>query len=103
MTTSVTSATQIHPMGDRVVIRPTDEPEVSAGGIILPDTARERQQEGEVVAAGPGRVLSNGKRLEMELSVGDKVVYSRFAGTEVTVDGEDLLIMASGEVLAKVS
>ena len=90
-------------MGDRVVIRPTDEPEVSAGGIILPDTAKERQQQGEVVAAGPGRVLNNGKRLEMELQAGDKVIYSRFAGTEVTVDGEELLIMTSGEVLAKIT
>ena len=103
MTTSATSATQIQPMGDRVVVRPTDEPEVSAGGIILPDTARERPQEGEVIAAGPGRVLSSGTRVEMELKVGDRVVYSKFAGTEVTIDGEDLLIMTSGDVLAKVS
>ena len=103
MTTSVTSATQIHPMGDRVVIRPTDEPDVSAGGIILPDTAKERPQEGEVVAAGPGRTLDNGKRLDMELKVGDKVVYSKYAGTEVSVEGKDLLIMAAGDVLAKIS
>ncbi|PKB79724.1 MAG: co-chaperone GroES [SAR202 cluster bacterium Io17-Chloro-G9] len=103
MTTSVTSATQIHPMGDRVVIRPTDEADVSAGGIILPDTAKERPQEGEVVAAGPGRRLDNGKLLEMELKVGDKVVYSKFAGTEVSVEDKDLLIMAAGDVLAKIS
>ena len=103
MTTSVTSATQIHPMGDRVVIRPSEEPDVSAGGIILPDTAKERPQEGEVVAAGPGRHLDSGKRVEMELKAGDKVVYSKYAGTEVSVDGEDLLIMAAGDVLAKIS
>ena len=103
MTTNVTSATQIHPMGDRVVIRPTEEPEVSAGGIILPDTAKERPQEGEVVAAGPGRYLNNGQRLEMDLKVGDKVIYSKFAGSEVPVDGEELLIMTAGDVLAKVS
>ena len=103
MTTSVTSATQIHPMGDRVVIRPSEEPDVSAGGIILPDTAKERPQEGEVVAAGPGRHLDSGKRVELELKAGDKVVYSKYAGTEVSVDGEDLLIMAAGDVLAKIS
>ena len=103
MTTSVTSATQIHPMGDRVVIRPSEEPDVSAGGIILPDTAKERPQEGEVVAAGPGRHLDSGKRVEMELKAGDKVVYSKYAGTGVSVDGEDLLIMAAGDVLAKIS
>lgn len=103
MTTSVTSTDQIHPMGDRVVIRPDDQPEVSSGGIIIPDTAKERPQEGEVVAAGPGRHLQNGKLLEMELKVGDKVVYSKYAGTEVTVDGKDLLIMAAGDILVKLS
>jgi len=103
MTTSVTSSDQIHPMGDRVVIRPDEQPEVSTGGIYLPDTAKERPQEGEVVAAGPGRHLDNGKLLDMELKVGDKVVYSKYAGTEVTVDGKDLLIMAAGDILVKLS
>ena len=103
MTTSVNTVTQIHPMGDRVVIRPVDEPDVSSGGIILPDTAKERPQEGEVLAAGPGRVLNSGKRVEMELKPGDKVIYSKYAGTEVSVEDEELLIMNSGDILAKIS
>ena len=103
MTTSVNTVTQIHPMGDRVVIRPIDEPGISAGGIILPDTAKERPQEGEVLAAGPGRVLNSGTRVEMELKPGDKVIYSKYAGTEVSVEDEELLIMNSGDILAKIS
>ena len=103
MTTSITSVTQLSPMADRVVIRPIDESKVSKGGIILPDTVQERPQEGEVVAAGPGRRLDNGKLLEMDLKTGDKVIYSKFAGTEFTVDGKDVLIMAAGDVLAKIS
>ena len=103
MTTSVNTVTQIHPMGDRVVIRPIDEPGISAGGIILPDTAKERPQEGEVLAAGPGRVLNSGKRVEMELKPGDKVIYSKYAGTEVSVEDEELLIMNSGDILARIS
>lgn len=103
MTTSITSLTQLSPMSDRVVIRPIDEAKVTKGGIILPDTVQERPLEGEVVAAGPGRRLDNGKMLEMDLKTGDKVIYSRYAGTEFTVEGEDVLIMAAGDVLAKIS
>jgi len=103
MTTNVTSVSQLTPMSDRVVVRPTDEAKVTRGGIILPDTVQERPQEGEVVAAGIGRRLNNGKRLEMDLKVGDKVIYSKYAGTEITVDGEDMLIMAAGDVLATIS
>ena len=103
MTTSITSVTQLSPMSDRVVIRPIDEDKVTKGGIILPDTVQERPLEGEVVAAGPGRRLDNGKLLEMDLKTGDKVIYSKYAGTEFTVDGEDVLIMAAGDVLAKIS
>ena len=103
MTTSITSMTQLNPMSDRVVIRPIDESKVTKGGIILPDTVQERPLEGEVVAAGPGRRLDNGKLLEMDLKTGDKVIYSKFAGTEITVEGEDVLIMAAGDVLAKIS
>ena len=103
MTTSITSVKQLSPISDRVVIRPVEEAKVTKGGIILPDTAQERPLEGEVVAAGPGRRLDNGKLLEMDLKTGDKVIYSKFSGTEFTVDGEDLLIMAAGDVLAKIS
>ena len=103
MTTSITSVNQLSPMSDRVVIRPMDDAKVTKGGIILPDTAQERPLEGEVVAAGPGRRLDNGKLLDMDLKTGDKVIYSKFAGTEFTVDGEDVLIMAASDVLAKIS
>ena len=102
MTTNVTSVSQLNPMSDRVVVRPTDEAKVTRGGIILPDTVQERPQEGEVVAAGLGRRLNNGKRLAMDLKVGDKVIYSKYAGTEITVGGEDMLIMAAGDVLATI-
>ena len=94
---------QLSPMSDRVVIRPTEEAKVTPGGIILPDTVQERPQEGEVVAAGPGRRIESGKLLDMDLKTGDKVIYSKYAGTEITVDGEDMLIMAAGDVLAKIS
>ena len=103
MTTSIKSVTQIHPMSDRVVIRPTKQEEMTKGGIVLPDTVQERPQEGEVVAIGPGRVLDNGIRLEMEIKKGDKVIYSKYAGTEIEVEDEELLVLGSNEILAKVS
>ena len=103
MTTSIKSATQIQPMGDRVVIRPTEQEETTKGGIFLPDTARERPQEGEIVAAGPGRYMQNGKRLEMELKIGDKVIYSKYSGTEIQAEDEELLVMNSNDILVKIS
>ena len=103
MTTSIKSATQIKPLADRIVVRPNEQEETTKGGIFLPDTARDRPQEGEVVAAGPGRYLSNGKRQDMELKVGDKVIYSKYGGTEIAAEDEELLVMNSNDVLAKVS
>ncbi len=103
MTTSVKSATQIKPMADRVVVRPSGQEETTKGGIYLPDTAQERPQEGEVLAVGPGRYLPSGKRLEMELQVGDKVIYSKYAGTEINVEDEELLVLGSSDILAKIS
>ena len=103
MTTAIKSAAQIKPMADRIVIRPTEKEETTKGGIFLPDTARERPQEGEVVAVGPGRYLNNGKRAEMELKAGDKVIYSKYAGTEIEVEDEELLVLGSNDVLAKIS
>ena len=103
MTTTITSATQILPMGDRVVVRPTKREETTKSGIVLPDTVRERPQEGEVVAVGPGRYLDHGKRLDMELKVGDKVIYSKYAGTEIKVEDEEVLVLGVNDVLAKIS
>ena len=103
MTTSVKSVTQIKPMSDRVVIRPTEREDTTKSGIFLPDTAKERPQEGEVVAVGPGRYLDSGKRLDMELRVGDRVIYSKYAGSEIQVEDEELLVLGANDVLAKIS
>ena len=101
MTTTKTSTT-IKPMSDRILIRPTEQEETTQSGIFIPDTARERPQEGEVVAVGPGRYLDNGKRLEMELKVGDKIIYSKYSGSEIEADDGDLLLMGSNDVLSKI-
>ena len=103
MTTSAKSATDLNPMSDRVVIRPSELESVTAVGIFLPDTAQERPQQGEVVATGPGRVLSNGKRIDMEVKPGDTVIYSKYAGTEIAVEAEDLLVKGSNDILAILS
>jgi chaperonin GroES len=90
-------------MADRVLIRPTKQEETTKSGIVLPDTVQERPQEGEVVAVGPGRVLNNGSRQEMELKKGDKVIYSKYAGTEIQAEDEELLVLGSNDILAKIS
>ena len=102
MTISTKSSTSIKPMSDRILIRPTEQEETTASGIILPETAKERPQEGEVLAVGPGRYLDNGKRLEMELKAGDKVIYSKYAGTEIEADDGELLLLGSNDVLSKI-
>ncbi len=101
MGTRVTSATQLQPLGDRVVVRPIEKEEVSKGGIILPDTAKEKPQEGEVIAVGPGRLGDDGKRLAIDMKVGDRVIYAKYAGTEVEVGDEKLLIMHESDIMAK--
>ena len=94
-------ARSFQPLGDRVVIKPLDEEEVTKSGLVLPDTAREKPQEGEVVAVGPGRVSDDGTRIKMEIKKGDKVVYSKYAGTEYKEDDEDYLIVRESDILAK--
>ena len=94
-------ATKMKPLGDRVVVRPISEEEVTKGGIILPDTAKERPQRGDVIAVGPGRLDENGKRIAMEVKKGDKVIYAKYAGTEVKEDDEELLVLREGDILAK--
>jgi len=93
---------KLTPLGDRVVIKALDKEEVSVGGIIIPDTAKERPQEGEVIAVGPGRMTDDGKRLALDISAGDKVIFSKYAGTEVKIDNEDYLIVRESDVLAKI-
>jgi len=90
-------------LGDRVVIKPTPKEEVSKGGIVLPDTAKEKPQEGKIIAVGPGRLTEEGNRIAMEVKKGDKVIYSKYAGTEFKLDGEELIIMREGDILAKTS
>lgn len=89
----------LKPLGDRVVVRPLDREEKTASGIVLPDTAKEKPQEGEIVAAGPGR-FEDGQRVALDVKVGDKVIYSKYAGTEVKVDNEDLLVLRESDILA---
>lgn len=96
-------AIKLQPLGDRVVVKPLEEEEVSKGGIILPDTAKERPQRGEVIAVGPGRLDEDGKRIALEVKKGDKVVYAKYAGTEIKEDEEDFLILRESDILAKFS
>ena len=92
---------KIEPLGDRVVIEPTAKEEVSKGGIVLPDTAQEKPQEGKILAVGPGRMTEDGKRIAMDVKKGDKVIYSKYAGTEFKLDSEELVIMRESDILAK--
>ncbi len=94
------SAVNIKPLADRVVVKPLDESEEMRGGLYIPDTAKEKPQQGEIMAVGPGRVSDEGKQIKMELSKGDKVLYGKYSGTEVTVGGEQYLILRESDVLA---
>jgi chaperonin GroES len=92
---------KLRPLEDRVVVKRIEEQEeVQRGGIIIPDTAKERPQEGEVIAVGPGRMTENGTRIPMEVKVGDKVVFAKYAGTEVRLDDEEYLVMRESDILA---
>ncbi len=90
----------LKPLGDRVIVKPMEAEEKTKGGIILPDTAKEKPIEGTVVAAGPGKVSEDGKAIKMEVKVGDKVLYGKYSGTEVTVEGEEYLIMRESDIFA---
>ncbi|NLG63542.1 MAG: co-chaperone GroES [Candidatus Cloacimonetes bacterium] len=94
------AATQIQPLADRVVVKPLEETEQMRGGLYIPDTAKEKPQQGEVVAVGPGKVGDDGKRIAPEVKVGDKVLYGKYSGTEVTVGDDQYLILRESDVLA---
>jgi len=96
-------AVKLQPLADRVVVRPTEKEEVTKGGIVLPDTAKEKPQEGKVIAVGPGKLSEDGKRIAMEVKVGDKVLYAKYGGTEVKIDDEELIILRESDILAKKS
>ena len=94
------TAVKLKPLGDKVVVRPTQREETTKSGIVLPDTAKEKPQEGTVVAAGPGRVLEDGTRVPLDVKVGDSVLYAKYAGTEYRIDEEDHLILKESDILA---
>mgnify|MGYP001483487371 FL=1 len=91
---------EVKPLADRVVVQPLDESEQMRGGLYIPDTAKEKPSQGEVVAVGPGKISDEGARLEMDVSVGDKVLYGKYSGTDVTLDGEEYLILRESDILA---
>ena len=90
----------LKPIGDKVIVKPKAEEEKTSGGIILPDTAKEKPQEGTVIAVGPGSVLENGERKPMSVKEGDNVIYSKYGGTEITVDGEEYMILDEESIYA---
>jgi chaperonin GroES len=100
MATASKTKVNIQPMADRVVVEPLEETEEMRGGLYIPDTAKEKPQQGKIVAVGPGRLNDDGERIPMEVTEGDRVLYGKYAGTEVTVDGQELLIIKESDVLA---
>ena len=100
MATASASSTKLRPLGDRVVIKPTPREEMTKSGIVLPDTAKEKPQEGVILSVGPGRFLDDGTREKMDVKKGDKVLYAKYAGTEFKVDSDELLILSQKDILA---
>jgi len=99
--TKAKSGLKVQPLADRVAIRPLEETETMRGGLYIPDTAKEKPMQGEVIAVGPGRV-EKGEKIPLELKVGDRVLYGKYSGTEVKIDDEDILIVKESDVLAKI-
>ena len=93
---------QLKPLDDRVVVRPLDAEETTAGGIVLPDSAKEKPQRGKVVAVGPGRLLDSGERSAISLKIGDEVLFGKYGGTDIEVEGEDVKILRENDILAKI-
>jgi chaperonin GroES len=94
-------AVKLQPLGDRLVVKPIEREEVTKGGIVLPDTVKEKPQEGEVLAVGPGRLSEDGKRIAMDVQVGDIVIYAKYGGTEYKIENEEVIILREGDILAK--
>ena len=97
------NAAKIKPLADRVVVKALEDTEEMRGGLYIPDTAKEKPQQGEIIAVGPGRLSDKGDRIAMEVSEGDRVLYGKYSGTEVTVEGEQFLILRESDVLAVIS
>ena len=100
MAKATATSTKLRPLGDRVVVKPSAREEMTKSGIVLPDTVKEKPQEGTIVAAGPGRILDDGKRETMDVKAGDKVLYAKYAGTEFKIDSKKLLILKESDLLA---
>jgi len=94
-------AIKLQPLADRLVVKPIEREEVTKGGIVLPDTAKEKPQEGKVLAVGPGRLSDDGKRIAMDIKVGDTVIYAKYGGTEIKIEDEELVILRESDILAK--
>jgi len=92
---------KLKPLGDRLIVKPIEEEETTASGIVLPDTAKEKPQKGKVVAVGDGAIKEDGARQPLDVSEGDEVLYSKYGGTDITVEGDDLLVLRESDVLAK--
>jgi len=90
---------KIRPLGDRVIVKPAEEKEIKKGGIIIPDTAKEKPQEGDVIAVGPGKVDETGKKIPMDVKAGDKILYGKYSGTEIKIDDKEYLIMHQEDIL----
>jgi len=97
------SKIKLRPLDDRVVVEPLEAEEMTAGGIVLPDTAKEKPQRGKVLATGPGKLLDSGNRGELSVKVGDEVIFGKYGGSEVEVNGQDLKILRESDILAKVT
>jgi chaperonin GroES len=94
-------AAKLQPLADRLVVKPIQKEEMTKGGIYLPDTAKEKPQEGEVIAVGPGRMTDEGKRIAMDVKVGDRVIYSKYGGSEIKIDDVEMIILRESDILAK--
>ncbi len=94
------SKVEVRPLADRVVVKPLDEAEQMRGGLYIPDTAKEKPSQGEVIAVGPGKLADDGSRMPMDVKVGDRVLYGKYSGTDVTLDGEEYLILRESDILA---
>ena len=93
--------TQLVPLADRIVITPLKQDEVTASGLVIPDTAKEKPQQGEVIAVGPGRLDDNGKRVAIDLAVGDRILYAKYSGTDIKLDGDEYIVLNEKDILAK--
>ena len=94
-------AAKLQPLADRVLVKPIEKEEMTKSGIYLPDTAKEKPQEGEVIAVGPGKMSEDGKRIALDIKVGDTVIYAKYGGTEIKIDDEELIILRESDILAK--